>query len=47
MIVPQMETIYKLSDLGFAKNLSNSESFCSTVVGTLQYLAPEIYMGKK
>ncbi|ODN06025.1 Inhibitor of nuclear factor kappa-B kinase subunit alpha [Orchesella cincta] len=38
--------VYKLSDLGFAKDLSNSSNLCSTVVGTLQYLAPEIYLGK-
>ncbi|CAG7723601.1 unnamed protein product [Allacma fusca] len=39
--------IYKLSDLGFAKDVSSNESLCSTFLGTLPYLAPEIYVGQK
>ncbi|XP_040577575.2 inhibitor of nuclear factor kappa-B kinase subunit beta [Lepeophtheirus salmonis] len=38
--------IYKLIDLGYAKKLDQS-SLAQTIVGTLQYLAPEFYMGNK
>ena len=41
------QVVYKLSDLGFAKDLSGNESMCSTILGTLPYLAPEIYFGQK
>ena len=41
-----LQITYKLSDLGFAKNVSNGDK-CSTVVGTVQYIAPEICMGEQ
>lgn len=34
--------IYKLIDLGYAKDL-DQDSICNSFVGTLQYLAPELY----
>ncbi|KZS12829.1 Inhibitor of nuclear factor kappa-B kinase subunit beta [Daphnia magna] len=37
---------YKLIDLGMAKNL-NKQSLCHTLVGTLQYLAPELFSCEK
>ncbi|ESP04014.1 hypothetical protein LOTGIDRAFT_110348 [Lottia gigantea] len=39
-------TMYKLIDLGYAKELDQS-SVCQSFVGTLQYLAPELYIGQK
>nr|CAD7398821.1 unnamed protein product [Timema cristinae] len=36
---------YKLIDLGYAKELDQS-SLCSSFVGTLQYLAPELFTSK-
>ncbi|KAK6170853.1 hypothetical protein SNE40_019148 [Patella caerulea] len=39
-------TIYKLIDLGYAKELDQS-SVCQSFVGTLQYLAPELFVGQK
>ncbi|GFY79259.1 inhibitor of nuclear factor kappa-B kinase subunit alpha [Trichonephila inaurata madagascariensis] len=39
-------TIYKLIDLGYAKELDQG-SFCTSFVGTLQYLAPELFMSQK
>ncbi|GFT46584.1 inhibitor of nuclear factor kappa-B kinase subunit alpha [Nephila pilipes] len=38
--------IYKLIDLGYAKELDQG-SFCTSFVGTLQYLAPELFMSQK
>ncbi|XP_075233022.1 inhibitor of nuclear factor kappa B kinase subunit beta isoform X3 [Lycorma delicatula] len=35
--------IYKLIDLGYAKELDQS-SICNSFVGTLQYLAPELFL---
>ncbi|XP_021936902.1 inhibitor of nuclear factor kappa-B kinase subunit alpha-like isoform X2 [Zootermopsis nevadensis] len=37
--------VYKLIDLGYAKELDQS-SICTSFVGTLQYLAPELFMSK-
>jgi inhibitor of nuclear factor kappa-B kinase subunit alpha len=37
--------IYKLIDLGYCKELDSS-SLCSSFVGTLQYLAPELFTSK-
>ncbi|CAH1794862.1 unnamed protein product [Owenia fusiformis] len=36
--------VYKLIDLGYAKDL-DAGSVCTSFVGTLQYLAPELYDG--
>ena len=38
--------LYKLIDLGYAKELDQS-SLCSSFVGTLQYLAPELFLEKQ
>ncbi|XP_023233196.1 inhibitor of nuclear factor kappa-B kinase subunit alpha-like [Centruroides sculpturatus] len=38
--------IYKLIDLGYAKELDQG-SLCTSFVGTLQYLAPELFMQNK
>ncbi|GBM09104.1 Inhibitor of nuclear factor kappa-B kinase subunit alpha [Araneus ventricosus] len=38
--------VYKLIDLGYAKELDQG-SFCTSFVGTLQYLAPELFMSQK
>lgn len=38
--------MYKLADLGFAKDL-NKQSLCHTLVGTLQYVAPELFISEK
>ncbi|XP_034238472.1 inhibitor of nuclear factor kappa-B kinase subunit alpha [Thrips palmi] len=38
-------TIYKLIDLGYAKELDQSS--CTSFVGTLQYLAPELFTNEK
>lgn len=46
ILLALFQIIYKLSDLGFAKDVSKTQNQCSTFVGTPQYLAPEIYMGK-
>ncbi|XP_071808745.1 inhibitor of nuclear factor kappa-B kinase subunit alpha-like [Asterias amurensis] len=40
------QIIYKLIDLGYAKDLDQG-SVASTFVGTLQYLAPELYASQK
>ncbi|XP_066991202.2 inhibitor of nuclear factor kappa-B kinase subunit alpha [Anabrus simplex] len=37
--------VYKLIDLGYAKEWDQS-SLCTSFVGTLQYLAPELFMNK-
>lgn len=39
------KVIYKLIDLGYAKEI-DSNSVCASFVGTLQYLAPEIFYSK-
>lgn len=44
-IQSQRKVIYKLIDLGYAKEL-DSTSVCASFVGTLQYLAPEILYSK-
>lgn len=41
----QRKVIYKLIDLGYAKEI-DSNSVCASLVGTLQYLAPEIIYSK-
>lgn len=41
----QRKVIYKLIDLGYAKEI-DSNSVCASLVGTLQYLAPEIMYSK-
>uniref|UniRef100_A0A1B6DI45 IkappaB kinase n=1 Tax=Clastoptera arizonana TaxID=38151 RepID=A0A1B6DI45_9HEMI len=40
---PNNEITYKLIDLGYAKELDES-SICSSFVGTLQYIAPELFL---
>ncbi|GAB6028534.1 hypothetical protein CHUAL_002681 [Chamberlinius hualienensis] len=40
------KTSYKLIDLGYAKELEQN-SLCTSFVGTLQYLAPELFMTQK
>ncbi|XP_019635270.1 PREDICTED: inhibitor of nuclear factor kappa-B kinase subunit beta-like [Branchiostoma belcheri] len=40
------EVVYKLIDLGYAKDLDQG-SVCSSFVGTLQYLAPELFASQK
>ncbi|KAL1139041.1 hypothetical protein AAG570_009102 [Ranatra chinensis] len=40
--LPNEEVVYKLIDLGYAKELDQN-SLCSSFVGTLQYLAPELF----
>ncbi|XP_054261120.1 inhibitor of nuclear factor kappa-B kinase subunit alpha [Macrosteles quadrilineatus] len=40
---PNSPMIYKLIDLGYAKELDNS-SVCCSFVGTMQYLAPEFFL---
>ena len=37
---------YKLIDLGYAKELEQG-SVCTSFVGTLQYLAPELFLSKR
>ena len=37
---------YKLIDLGYAKELEYT-SVCTSFVGTLQYLAPELFLSKR
>ena len=41
-----LQTRYKLIDLGYAKELEYT-SVCTSFVGTLQYLAPELFLSKK
>ncbi|CAG5043647.1 unnamed protein product [Parnassius apollo] len=41
----QRKVSYKLIDLGYAKEI-DSNSICGSFVGTLQYLAPEIFYSK-
>jgi len=43
--VYMFQIVYKLIDLGYAKELDQS-SICTSFVGTLQYLAPELFMSK-
>ena len=38
------KTLYKVTDLGFAKDI-DKDSICRSVVGTVQYFAPEQFMG--
>lgn len=38
--------LYKLTDLGYAKQLSDNTS-ANSFVGTLEYLAPELFKGKQ
>ncbi|XP_063231435.1 inhibitor of nuclear factor kappa-B kinase subunit alpha-like [Bacillus rossius redtenbacheri] len=38
--------VYKLTDLGYAKELDQS-SLCTSFVGTLHYIAPELFTDKK
>ncbi|CAG0890779.1 unnamed protein product [Darwinula stevensoni] len=38
--------VYKLIDLGYAKELDQS-SACTSFVGTVQYLAPELFLSRK
>uniref|UniRef100_A0A8C4Q9L3 IkappaB kinase n=1 Tax=Eptatretus burgeri TaxID=7764 RepID=A0A8C4Q9L3_EPTBU len=38
--------LYKIIDLGYAKELDQG-SLCTSFVGTLQYLAPELFEGQK
>lgn len=47
VVTPQKQAnvIYKLIDLGYAKEI-DSNSICASFVGTLQYLAPEILYSK-
>eukprot|EP00058_Branchiostoma_floridae_P019240 XP_002604730.1 hypothetical protein BRAFLDRAFT_80298 [Branchiostoma floridae] len=40
------EVVYKLIDLGYAKDLDQG-SVCSSFVGTLQYLAPELFASQR
>ncbi|XP_062617886.1 inhibitor of nuclear factor kappa-B kinase subunit alpha-like [Saccostrea cucullata] len=40
------QTVYKLIDLGYAKELDQG-SVCTSFVGTLQYLAPELFASQK
>ncbi|XP_061406710.1 inhibitor of nuclear factor kappa-B kinase subunit beta isoform X1 [Lethenteron reissneri] len=42
----QDRVIYKIIDLGYAKELDQG-SLCTSFVGTLQYLAPELFEGQK
>lgn len=48
VLQPQNDSsiLYKLIDLGYAKELDQS-SLCSSFVGTLQYLAPELFLEKQ
>ncbi|CAG7832233.1 unnamed protein product [Allacma fusca] len=39
-------SVYKLSDLGLAKDVSEG-SLCSTILGTPEYIAPEIHQNKR
>ncbi|CAG7832166.1 unnamed protein product [Allacma fusca] len=41
------KAIFKLSDLGLAKDVSSKASLCSSFVGTLSYIAPEIFFRQK
>ncbi|KAK3888835.1 hypothetical protein Pcinc_007144 [Petrolisthes cinctipes] len=40
------KTVHKLIDLGYAKELDQG-SVCTSFVGTLQYLAPELFLSKR
>uniref|UniRef100_K1QDD6 IkappaB kinase n=1 Tax=Magallana gigas TaxID=29159 RepID=K1QDD6_MAGGI len=40
------QTVYKVIDLGYAKELDQS-SMCTSFVGTMQYLAPELFASQK
>jgi len=44
-VMCMFQIVYKLIDLGYAKELDQS-SICTSFVGTLQYLAPELFMSK-
>lgn len=37
--------VFKLSDFGLSKMITNEETFLKTFCGTLLYLAPEVYPG--
>lgn len=39
-------TVYKLIDLGYAKQLSQQSSLTGSLVGTVQYVAPELFLGQ-
>lgn len=45
-ILEPFQNIYKLIDLGYAKELDQS-SMAASFVGTLQYLAPELFLSNK
>nr|UFQ90030.1 inhibitor of nuclear factor kappa B kinase subunit alpha [Haliotis discus hannai] len=48
IVLQQVEerTVYKLIDLGYAKELDQG-SVCTSFVGTLQYLAPELFASQR
>ena len=46
MVCSNNQVRYKLIDLGYAKELEYT-SVCTSFVGTLQYLAPELFLSKK
>jgi len=41
-VVCAMQILYKLIDLGYAKDLTN-DSICTSFVGTLQYLVSLLF----
>ena len=41
------KTLYKLTDLGYAKQLSDCSLLANSFVGTLEYLAPELFLRVK
>ena len=45
-VISYLQIVYKLIDLGYAKELDHS-SVCTSFVGTLQYLAPELFLSKR
>ncbi|KAL3877400.1 hypothetical protein ACJMK2_035111 [Sinanodonta woodiana] len=45
-ILEENKIVYKLIDLGYAKELDQG-SVCTSFVGTLQYLAPELFASQK
>ena len=41
-----VQKLYKLIDLGYAKDLEQG-SVCTSFVGTMQYLAPELFQSQR
>lgn len=47
ILLNRKRTIIKLADFGIARELSTRDRFASTMIGTPNYLSPEICEGRK